>query len=51
MLLYNILAVEKKTDLTAVLLKHGWLTYKKGGYRVLRGNADRVRAYKDRHTE
>ena len=42
--LSNILALDKKTDRTAVLLKQGWLTYKKGGYRVLRENADRVRA-------
>jgi hypothetical protein len=49
-LLSNILTLDKKTERTAVLLKQGWLTYNKGGYRVLRGNADQYE-HKDRHTE
>jgi hypothetical protein len=33
-LLSNILTPDKKTERTAVLLKQGWITYKKGVYGV-----------------
>ena len=42
--LSNILTLDKKTEQTAVLLKQGWITYKKGVYRVPGAMPIRVRA-------
>ena len=48
-LLSNILTLDKKTDRIAVFLKQGWVSYKKGGYRVLRGTPIEYE-HKDRRT-